>query len=355
MAQGQYPLRPNPAPPRPTPSARSRPPRIDPILFWNETALQLDVLDHSLDAKDSRAPGPCASSRALALAHIVMADAAAAAYACDFEGLYVRGGRFPENEYADVFVGAAAARILGHIYSTPAHTHLIGSQRQRFLKFFDSRALAAWNAVSSSDATNSSPPGGNGIQSSRPPCRRLSAGISCGAESTTSTIQSRSKFYGVNWSRIPPLSPGLPLASFDPGERSGAKPRLYAGPGGSQGFLAPSYRREPPPSRFKIGLFWAYDAARLIGTPPRLYNQIVAQIAEADELSTPEMARLLALCNLAMADSGIVCWEAKYRYQIWRPVIGIPMHSTVPTTIGAHLGRHAPILSNSRLAVMRGD
>jgi hypothetical protein len=25
-----------------------------------------------------------------------------------------------------------------------------------------------------------------------------------------------------------------------------------------------------------------------------------------------------------MADAGIVCWEAKYRYQVWRPVIGIP-------------------------------
>jgi hypothetical protein len=50
----------------------------------------------------------------------------------------------------------------------------------------------------------------------------------------------------------------------------------------------------------------------------------VAQIVEVDGLSVPQSARTVALCNLAMADAGIVCWEGKYRYQSWRPVIGIP-------------------------------
>src|SRR3954471_9407823 len=118
---------------------------IEPVRFWSDTALQLDALDHSIDAADARAPGPCAASRALALTHIVIADACAAAYDCGYAGLIVRGGRAPTNEFAEAFVGGAAARILGHIYTTPAHTHLIGFQRQRFLKFYDSRVLAAWN------------------------------------------------------------------------------------------------------------------------------------------------------------------------------------------------------------------
>jgi hypothetical protein len=80
----------------------------------------------------------------------------------------------------------------------------------------------------------------------------------------------------------------------------------------------------PTPDQLRIDLFWAYDGARLIGTPPRLYNQIVRQIAEHDRLSDPDLARLFALCNVAMADAGIVCWEAKYRYKPWRPVLGIP-------------------------------
>jgi membrane-associated phospholipid phosphatase len=79
-----------------------------------------------------------------------------------------------------------------------------------------------------------------------------------------------------------------------------------------------------------IGLFWAYDGARLIGTPPRLYNQIIRQIAVSDELNVAETARLFALCNLAMADASIVAWAAKYRYNIWRPVLGIQNHARAP-------------------------
>ena len=36
-----------------------------------------------------------------------------------------------------------------------------------------------------------------------------------------------------------------------------------------------------------------------------------------------ELARLLALVNVAMADAGIAIWESKYFYQFWRPVTGI--------------------------------
>lgn len=41
-----------------------------------------------------------------------------------------------------------------------------------------------------------------------------------------------------------------------------------------------------------------------------------------------ENARLLALLDLAMADAGIACWEAKYHYVFWRPVTAIPLADT---------------------------
>ena len=321
-AISQYPA---PKPPPLSPGPRDRPLRIDPILFWNDTALQLDALDHSIDAKDARAPGPCASSRALALAHIVMADAAAAAYACDFEGLYVRGGRYPEGEYADVFVGAAAARILGHIYGTPAHTHLIGSQRQRFLKFFDSRALAAWNAGLEFGRNEqfTSRWQWDSIKSAALSSFDRAHSLRRG-EHDVDPFNPDQKFYGVNWGRVTPLLTDLPISALGPGDPPPEQDRDYLRDW-EEARVQGAYRLQGPTAeQVKIGLFWAYDGARLIGTPPRLFNQILTQIAESDGLSTPEMARLLALCNLAMADAGIVCWEAKYRYQIWRPVIGIP-------------------------------
>ena len=71
------------------------------------------------------------------------------------------------------------------------------------------------------------------------------------------------------------------------------------------------------------GIFWAYDGAPGLGTPPRLYNQVVRTIAIQRRNTTEQNARLFALVNLAMADAGIQCWYTKYYYELWRPVIGI--------------------------------
>jgi hypothetical protein len=71
------------------------------------------------------------------------------------------------------------------------------------------------------------------------------------------------------------------------------------------------------------GIFWAYDGTPGLGTPPRLYNQIVRVIAAKKRNTVEQNVRLFALVNLAMADAGIQCWYAKYFYEFWRPVIGI--------------------------------
>lgn len=78
--------------------------------------------------------------------------------------------------------------------------------------------------------------------------------------------------------------------------------------------------------------FWAYDGANLIGTPPRLYNQIIRQVAVrdlkhgtdiTDEAANAEFARLFALVNTAMADAGIFSWKEKYEFEYWRPLTGV--------------------------------
>jgi PAP2 superfamily/Vanadium chloroperoxidase N-terminal domain len=73
-----------------------------------------------------------------------------------------------------------------------------------------------------------------------------------------------------------------------------------------------------------IGNFWGYDGAPLLGTPPRLYNQIAIVVANAQGLKdVDEYARLLALVNVTMGDSGIAAWDSKYFYNYWRPGNGI--------------------------------
>jgi hypothetical protein len=77
------------------------------------------------------------------------------------------------------------------------------------------------------------------------------------------------------------------------------------------------------PDETEIGIFWAYDGAQKIGTPPRLYNQNVREVAMLQSNNLAQNARLFALINLAMADAGIQCWDTKYFYNIWRPILGV--------------------------------
>jgi hypothetical protein len=72
-----------------------------------------------------------------------------------------------------------------------------------------------------------------------------------------------------------------------------------------------------------IGIFWAYDGTPSLCAPPRLYNQIAMQIATQTGLDVIDLARMLALVNVAMADAGTAIWESKYHYGYWRPVTGI--------------------------------
>ena len=72
----------------------------------------------------------------------------------------------------------------------------------------------------------------------------------------------------------------------------------------------------------QIGIFWGYDRLGL-GPPPILYNQIIQTIAAQQGNTMAENARLFALANIAMADAGIVSWDAKYEYNLWRPITAI--------------------------------
>lgn len=71
------------------------------------------------------------------------------------------------------------------------------------------------------------------------------------------------------------------------------------------------------------GIFWAYDGAQKLGTPPRLYNQIALAISGARNPTEVNDARLLTLINVGMADAGIAAWHWKYHFDFWRPVVGI--------------------------------
>jgi len=89
---------------------------------------------------------------------------------------------------------------------------------------------------------------------------------------------------------------------------------------GGDGVVTPTVRTG---DQTFTGIYWGYDGTPGLGTPPRMYNQITVHIADQMGSNAVELARLLALVNVAIADAGIAIWESKYYYQFWRPVTAI--------------------------------
>jgi hypothetical protein len=67
------------------------------------------------------------------------------------------------------------------------------------------------------------------------------------------------------------------------------------------------------------------DLVRYIAmvSPTQVWNSLAIQLSDAEKLSLAENARLFALLNMGIADAAIAVFEAKYVYNLWRPVTAI--------------------------------
>ena len=62
----------------------------------------------------------------------------------------------------------------------------------------------------------------------------------------------------------------------------------------------------------QIALFWR-------ASPTAIWNNVLRQLVQTRNSDLSENARLFALFYLAAADASIACWDAKYKYNFWRP------------------------------------
>lgn len=75
------------------------------------------------------------------------------------------------------------------------------------------------------------------------------------------------------------------------------------------------------PEQSEIAVFWSDFSYTAM--PPGHWHEITATIAHDRGLALAETARLFALISVAQSDAAIVCWETKYRYNLWRPITAI--------------------------------
>jgi hypothetical protein len=77
------------------------------------------------------------------------------------------------------------------------------------------------------------------------------------------------------------------------------------------------------PEQTHNALFW-----QSTGGPALLWSDVADDLAESRSMSMIDSARLLAMQNLAAADTHINCWNDKYYWDFWRPWNAIRLADT---------------------------
>ena len=300
----------------------------DPVLRWNAVALDASRLDHTPVRPGEQRTfgeerGPTATSRAFAMIHIAMADAAAM-----IEGSFTTF--FPEGSGPrDASIAAAVAQA-----AHDTAIELYPSQRATF----DAALAQDLDAIPDGHAkTDGIVVGraasltcldartGDGAELSAPGAPNDYVYGDAPGEWRADPLHPDATPLGPKWGVVKPFvltSPSElrapPPPALDSAEYAQAFNEVKAL--GGDGIHTPSSRT---PDETIAAIYWGYDAQPSLCAPVVIYNQIAVQIGTEHGLSVAENARMLALVNVAMADAGIAAWETKYFYKFWRPVAGI--------------------------------
>jgi len=302
------------------------------IARWNEIAINATGLDHTPVAPGEHRVfgeqlGPTRASRAMAIVHIAMFDAANAIDP-KYQS-YTDISPAPHGTSMDTAVAQAAHDTLAALFPSqkPSFDSLLADDLGHINKHgngskargiaLGKRAAAAILALRTGDGSEHPEPhmGVDFFPGNQPGQWRqdpISDGpLALGAlwgECKPFVLKTSNQF------RVP-VPPALTSSAY-----TTAYDEVKTL--GGDGIATPTTRTA---EQTEIGVFWAYDATPSLCAPPRLYNQITVHIADQRGTSSHvlEFARLLALVNVAVADAGIAVWESKYFYQFWRPVTGI--------------------------------
>jgi len=311
--------------------------REDAVRRWNEILLSANALDHTpVGPGENRVfgeqLGPHRTSRAFAIVHIAIFDAVNA-----IAGGYKSYTGLPPAS-RDISMHAAVAQAahdtLVALYPSqkPSFDELLAEdfdqvrdrQAQRRGSAVGSRAAAAILGLRANDGSQVAeqlygseytPVPGLGKWRQDPIAQQPIALGSLWGQVKPFVLESAGQFPAPP---PPALNSAAYAAAFDEVKRLG-------GCGSDAARCLPG--SPTPPERngeqTQVGIYWGYDGTPGLGTPPRLFNQIVVHIADQMGSNAVELARLLALVNTAMADAGIACWDFKYLFAFWRPITAI--------------------------------
>ncbi len=297
---------------------------MDSILYWNEVALEANRVSHTNRANEQT--GPTLSSRALAIVHLAMYDAYAGVRGNPVAPVnlspYLPALPNPQpNASIDAAVAAAAHATLSRLFPSQKpffdlkHTQA-GLQGNGLQEGHEFGLLVAQKILEKRQGDPNASDDGYAASMARGahrPDPDNSQGFHApfyGANSRCFAVTNR---HGLE----APPQPGSAdyINALQQVRGKGIAPELI---GTLPAGLSPRTANET-----LIGIYWGYDGVAKLGTPPRLYNQIIRTVAIAQNNTADQNARLFALVNAAMGDAGVLAWDQKYIYDFWRPVVGI--------------------------------
>jgi len=303
---------------------------------WNDIAIDASGLDHTPVAPgESRIfgeqLGPTRASRAMAIVHIAMFDAvnAIAGRYQPYSSLVPVTGpasmtaaiaQAARDTLAALFASQAAS--FDELLAAELHGISDGPAKSAGVALGRAAATAILERRAGDGADHAEPRVGVDFITSTAPGKWRQDPISAGPLAL-----------GARWGSVTPFVlqsstqfrvPEPPAADSRQYARAFEEARQLGG----DGVVTPTQRNA---EETFAGTFWAYDGTPSLCAPPRLYNQLTVQIAEQMRSDVVELARLLALVNVALADAGIAAWESKFHYQVGRPVTVIREAGADPT------------------------
>src|SRR3989441_4697603 len=125
----------------------------------------------------------------------------------------------------------------------------------------------------------------------------------------------------TNWGKVTPFVLNN-AAQFRPAPPPALTSQAYADALNEVESLGQNTSTTRTPDQTVIAKFWA-------GPIWNTWNEIAENAALAHHTNLETTARLFAVLNLSFADSTIAFYDAKYHYQLWRPVTAIREANTI--------------------------
>jgi hypothetical protein len=273
--------------------------RANAVLEWNLIALA---------ATDAAGQGPLPQIRTMAIVHVSVHDAVNA-ITCDYQTyLSIRcGDRGAPNAAA---IGAAHRALVGLL---PAQASTLNAQRAASLKTYGLTEADPGVAFGAAVAE-------------RILARRATDGA---AQAQFPYVAPGAGHPGV-WVPVGPAPALLPgwgrvtpwilrsLSPFEPQGPPSLRSRRYAEDYNEVKELGSATSATRTAEQTEIARFW-------LASPTAIWNGVARLMIQARGEDLSSTARMFGLMYLASADASIVCWDAKYKFNFWRPITAIQL------------------------------